>query len=211
MLYILSHLGSILISLPDDSRQFSVLGLKIEHFFLKSLLFDEAFALVFAHLRIRQEGSLLLHLVHTIGAIKCFVTVGAKLCQLDLDLVELLVEVVERSFSLLVLFANILEFLTSVRHDDDRDSDLPCKFAEFFVTLFNLFIESLVLNLELLKIDQVKTVSKLLLLLENFLAICKLIFQLNVLESILMNFRVLGFVSCFPVVDHSMTQRLVCS
>lgn len=46
-------------------------------------------------------------------------------------------------------------------------------------------------------------------LLEDLLTVSKLIAELNVLETVLMHFRVLGFVSSFPVVDHSSAQRLV--
>ena len=186
-----------------------MLGLKLKYLFFKCLLLDQSLALVFTHLRITQESSLLLHLVYTIGTIKCFVTVGPKFCQLDLDLVKLLVQIVERPLSLLVLLTDVLELLAGVGHNNDGDSDFPRQLAEFFIALFDLFIQRLVLNLKLLKIDQMQTISQLLLLFKNFLAISQLISQLNILKSILMHFRVLSLISRFPVIDHSVTKRLV--
>lgn len=109
----------------------------------------------------------------------------------------------------MILFSHVLQLLAGVRDNDDSGTDLPGKFRELFVTLLNLLVKGLVLDLELLEIDQVETVSQLLLLLEYLFAVSKLITELNVLESVLMYFRVFGLVSSFPVVNHAGAEGLV--
>lgn len=96
-----------------------------------------------------------------------------------------------------------------MRDDNDSSTDLPGQLGELFVTLFYLLIKSLVFNLELFKVNEMETISELLLLLEDLLTVSQLILELNVLKSVLMHFRVLGLVSSFPVVDHFGAQGLV--
>jgi hypothetical protein len=54
-----------------------------------------------------------------------------------------------------------------------------------------------------------ESISELLFLLKDLFTVSKLIAELNVLKTVLMHFRVLGFISSFPVVNHSSAQRLV--
>lgn len=92
-----------------------------------------------------------------------------------------------------------------MRYDDNGNADFPSELGELFVALLNLLVEGLVLNLELLKIDQMESICQLLLFLENLFAVGKLIAQLDVLQAVLMHLGILGFIGCLPVVDHSVT------
>ena len=62
-----------------------------------------------------------------------------------------------------------------MRHNDDRYSDLPGKLRKFLVTFFDFLIKRLILNLKLLEINQMETISKLFLLFEDFLTVSQLI------------------------------------
>lgn len=110
---------------------------------------------------------------------------------------------------MLILFSHVLELLTGVRNDNNSSADLPGKLGQLFVTLLNLLVKRLVLDLKLFEINQVESISQLLFFLEDLLAVSQLIAELNVLQAVLMHFRILGFVSGFPVVDHTRAQRFV--
>ena len=92
--------------------------------------------------------------------------------------------------------------------NNDGSRDLVPKFVKIFVTLLDLLVQSLVLNLKLFVIDQVQTVSELLLSAENLLLVGKSVPQRNVLQPILMHFLILGLVMLLPVFDHLSTQLL---
>jgi len=62
-----------------------------------------------------------------------------------------------------------------VRHNDDRYSDFPGKLRKFLITFFDFLIKRLILDLKLLEINQMKTISKLFLLFEDFLTVSQLI------------------------------------
>jgi len=110
---------------------------------------------------------------------------------------------------LLILFSHVLELLTGVGNDNNSSADLPGKLGQLFVTLLNLLVKRLVLDLKLFEINQVESISQLLFFLEDLLAVSQLIAELNVLQAVLMHFRILGFVSSFPVVDHTGAQGFV--
>lgn len=61
---------------------------------------------------------------------------------------------------------------------------------KLIITFFDLIVQGLVLNLELLEIDQVKTISKLILLLNDLLLVCEAITKRDVLETVLMDFLI---------------------
>ena len=90
-------------------------------------------------------------------------------------------------------------------------NDFGTEASQLLVSLFNLLIKSLVLDLELFVIDQMETLSKLLLLLKDLLLIGKSVPQGDVLETILMNFLILGFISFLPVLDHLGTELFTCA
>jgi hypothetical protein len=71
-----------------------------------------------------------------------------------------------------VLLHHILQLLSCVREDHHSGSNLLAKFMQFFVSFFNFLVEGLIFNLQLLKIDQMKAVCELFLLLKDFLFVC---------------------------------------
>ena len=85
-------------------------------------------------------------------------------------------------------------------------NDFGTETSKFLVSLFNLLIKSLVLDLELFVIDKMETLSKLLLLFENLLLVGQSVSQSDVLEAILMNFLILGLISFLPIFDHLGTE-----
>ena len=54
---------------------------------------------------------------------------------------------------LFVLLLDVLELLSCVRQNDDGSCNLFAKFMKLLVSLLNLLVQRLVLNLELLKIN----------------------------------------------------------
>lgn len=79
------------------------------------------------------------------------------------------VQLVAKNLQLLglihVLLLHVLQLLPSVRQDYNGLSDLLSQFVQFLVSLLYLLVQGLVLNLQLLEVDQMETVSELLLLL----------------------------------------------
>jgi hypothetical protein len=88
-----------------------------------------------------------------------------------------------------------------VRHNNDSSLNLVSQLGQLLIPLFNFLIESLVFNLELFKVDQVKAISQLLFLFEDLFTVSKLVAKLNVLKSILVHFSVLSIVGCLPIVN----------
>jgi len=107
-----------------------------------------------------------------------------------------------------VLLADVLVLFAGVRQFDDGVGDLLAELVQFLITLLDLLVEGLVLDLELLEIDQVKTVSQLLLLLVDLVEVLVAIAQRNVLETVLVNFTVLQTLVDLPSLDHRLLQFL---
>ena len=80
-----------------------------------------------------------------------------------------------------VLDLYVLKLLSCVRETDDSGGDLLSKFVQLLVSLFDLLIKSLIFDLQLLEIDQVETICKLLLLLQDLLLVGKSVSEGNVL------------------------------
>jgi hypothetical protein len=95
-----------------------------------------------------------------------------------------------------------------VRQNYDISDYLGFKFTQLIIPFLDLFIEGLIFNFELLKVNQVKTVCELLLLTKHFLLVCQSVTQSNVLKAILMNFLVFGRVSIFPLFNHLSIELL---
>lgn len=131
--------------------------------------------------------------------------------KLILDLGEFNRQLLQFELFLVVRLDNILVFLTVMRKDDDCSGDLESQLVQILITLLNLLVQGLVLNLQLFVIDQMQALSKLLLSAEDLLLVGKSISEGNVLQSVLMNFLVLGLVVLFPVLDHLGTQLLASS
>ena len=86
-----------------------------------------------------------------------------------------------------------------MRQDDHSLRDLASQLVQLFVSLFDLFVQGLILDFELLEIDQVETIGQLFLLLQDFLFIGQLVSESNVLEPILMDFLVLQGLTVLPL------------
>lgn len=71
----------------------------------------------------------MLHLVDSVRSVQGFISIGTQFGQLDLDLIKLFIQVVERLLALRVLLAHVLQLLARVRHDNDCDSNFPGKFG----------------------------------------------------------------------------------
>jgi hypothetical protein len=130
---------------------------------------------------------------------------------LSLLVVQLLIQLLELDGLYPILLLDILELLTSVRQDDHGLSDLLSKLVELFISLFDLLVKGLILNLQLLEIDQVKTIGELLLLFEDLLFVSQFVSQGNVLQSILMHFLVLERLLLLPLIELFLGDLLSCS
>lgn len=90
-----------------------------------------------------------------------------------------------------VLLLHVLKLLTRVRQYHNGIRDLLTQFVQLFVSLLNFLVERLIFDLELLKVDQVKTISKLLFLLEYFFLVGEAVSQGDVLQSELIHLLIL--------------------
>lgn len=75
--------------------------------------------------------------------------------------------------------------------DHNSKSDFLLEFVQLFVPLLDLLVQSLVFDLQLLKINQMKAVSKLLLFLVNLVEVVMSIAKRNVLQTVLMDILIL--------------------
>jgi hypothetical protein len=91
-----------------------------------------------------------------------------------------------------------------VRQFYNSVGDLLVEFVQLLITFFDLFIQSLVLDLKLLEINQVKTISQLLLLLVDLVEVFVAITQRNILQTVLMNFTVLKALMHLPSINHGL-------
>lgn len=79
--------------------------------------------------------------------------------ELGLDFGEVTCQALQLQLLLLVLLFNVLELFTGVGQNDYCSCNLFAKFVKLFVSLFNLLVESLVLDFELFKVDQMKAIG----------------------------------------------------
>lgn len=85
-------------------------------------------------------------------------------CESRLVVLELAFELVTLHLLLLVLLLDELVLLTVVAQDDDIRDNLRAQLRELIVSLFNFFVQRLVFDFQLFKIDQVQAIRQLLLL-----------------------------------------------
>lgn len=121
--------------------------------------------------------------------------------QLSLCLAKLFIDLSQFIFVLFVLCLDVLHLLASMGKHDHMVDNFASETGQLLVPLLNLLIKRLVFNLELFVIDQVETFSKLLFLFQYFLLVGKTISKCNVLQSILMNFLIFGFIGLFPILN----------
>ena len=101
-----------------------------------------------------------------------------------------------------ILLNNALVLLPVVRKSVHIPSHLDLELVKLLIPLLNLLIQSLILNLELLVINQVQSIGQLFLLSKYLLLVCKLVSQSDVLQSVLIHLLVLGLICLFPLLDH---------
>ena len=89
-----------------------------------------------------------------------------------------------------------------MRKDDHSGSDLLLQLVEFLITFLDLFVQSLVFDLQLLEVDQVQAIRQLLLLLVHLLKVIIAIPQRNVLQAVLVHLLVFDLLMLLPVIDH---------
>ena len=82
---------------------------------------------------------------------------------------------------------------------------------KFFISLLDLLVQGLVLNLQLLEVDQVKTVCQLLLLFEYLLFVGESVPEGNVLESKLIDLLVLLELGLLLPLDEISRDLLACA
>lgn len=98
-----------------------------------------------------------------------------------------------------------------MRDDDDCGHNLLSEPVEVFVSILNLLVQGLVLNLELLKINKMKTIGQLLSLLQDLLLVSETVTKGDVLQTVLMHLLVLhGFV-LLPLVEGLLGNLLASS
>lgn len=78
-----------------------------------------------------------------------------------------------------------------MRQDHNSKSDFLLEFVQLFVPLLDLLVQSLVFDLQLLEINQMKAVSKLLFFLVDLVEVVMSIAKRNVLETVLMDILIL--------------------
>jgi len=79
--------------------------------------------------------------------------------ELCLDFGEVTCQALQLQLLLLVLLFDVLELFTGVGQNDDCSCNLFAKFVKLFISLFNLLVESLVLDFQLFKVDQMKAIG----------------------------------------------------
>ena len=104
---------------------------------------------------------------------------------------------------------NILKLFSSVRQDYDSSCDLLSEFVQFLVSLLDLLIQSLIFDLKLFEINQMQTICKLLLLLEDLLLVCESIAEGDVLKAELIDLLVLLELSLLLLCDKGRRDLLV--
>lgn len=157
---------------------------------------------------VTSNTSLLRQLLVLFVKLGSLVFLLSKLC---LSFIKLVVQSNKFQLVALVLSLNVLHLFTSVREHDDMVDDLSTQTSELFVSLFDLLVKSLILNLELLVIDQMETLSQLFFLLEHFLLVGKSVSQSDILQTVLMNFLIFGVVLILPVFNDFLGQFFACS
>lgn len=107
-----------------------------------------------------------------------------------------------------ILLHNVLEFLPCVRQDNHSSGDLFLQLVQLLISLFNLFIQGLVFDFKLLEVDQVKTISQLLLLFVDLVQVVVAVPQRNILETVLVDLLIFDSLVDFPLFNHRLLQFL---
>lgn len=95
--------------------------------------------------------------------------------------------------------------------DNNGSGDLLSEFVQFLISLLNLLVQGLVLNLQLLEVDQMKAIGQLLLLLEYLLFVGESVPEGDVLESELVDLLVLLELGLLLPLDKISRDLLACT
>jgi len=95
-----------------------------------------------------------------------------------------------------------LVFFARVRQRNHRLENLQSQPIQLLIPLLNLLVERLILNLQLFVVDDVKPISQHLLLFQEFLLILQPISQSDILQTILVNLLIFGFLGFLPLFYH---------
>lgn len=101
----------------------------------------------------------------------------------------------------LVLSLDVFHLLTRVGKHYHVVDNLASETSQLLVPLLDLLVKSLILDFELFIVDKMQTFSQLFFLLQHFLLVCKSVPQRNVLQTVLMDLLILGFIGFLPFFD----------
>lgn len=101
----------------------------------------------------------------------------------------------------LVLLLDELILFAVVRQDDHIRDNFGPEFGQLVISLFNFFVQRLVFDLQLFKIDQMEPIGELLLFAENLLLVLEPVAQRDVLKTVLVHLLVLSSISILPLLD----------
>lgn len=189
----------------DDALDASVAAIQLLDLLLELLNIISAVLEIDLQALLRHNTSLLFQLRELLGI---RLTHALLLAKLGLDFCELVGQLSQLIHLEVILLANVLVLFAGVRQFYDSVSDLLSEFVQLFVTFFDLLIQGLILDLQLLEINQVKAISKLLLLLVLFVQVFVSITQRDVLETVLVDFLVLETFMDLPLFDHGLLKFL---
>jgi len=88
---------------------------------------------------------------------------------------------------------------------------LLLELVKLLISLLDLLVQGLVLDLKLFEINQVKSISELFLLLELFIEIGEVVSHRDHLESVLVEFLILLGFFLLPILNSNSLDLLSCS
>ena len=97
-------------------------------------------------------------LLQLLELLRLLLSISLQRSQLRLNLLQLLIQTTEFLFTQFVLGHDVLVLLPGVRQDNHGGRDLFLELVEFLIAFLDLFVQSLVLNFQLFKVDQVKPI-----------------------------------------------------
>mmetsp|Transcript_119776 Transcript_119776/g.335414 ORF Transcript_119776/g.335414 Transcript_119776/m.335414 type:complete len:227 (-) Transcript_119776:528-1208(-) len=104
---------------------------------------------------------------------------------------ELLVQLRQLRLQGLVLLLHELHLLAHVSDDLHRGDGFLPQLVQLLVSLFDLFVQRLILDLQLLEVDDVEILGELVLFPKSLLQLCKSVLQRDVGAAHLLDLRVL--------------------
>lgn len=188
-----------LISSFNDFSKCAVVFLKWRDFLTEHFDFLVSLVIVSLQRFLVHDSCLLLQLLVDVPQV---LSVLLQLTQFSLFVVKNFVKFFQMFILDSVLLLNILKFFSRVTQNHHSSCNLFPQFVQFFVSLFDFLIQSLVFNFKLFEINQMESISQLFLFLENFLLVGQSVPQSYILQSVLMHLLILESVHFFPLVQN---------